>query len=523
MKTKSYLKRLGTFLFAMFSFCVAQVSAQEELTVVVNPIGNNDAIISWNEISGVTNYNVQLCVGAVPFCKNKNLNTEETGEFSVCAQTVWGDELDPLTTYEYTVTPVGSSVSPVTGFFTTTAKISVISHSDAFISWSEISDATSYTVKICEDSDCKTVNMPIGKFSVCAQSVWGGALNPQTTYSYTVTPVNSSASPVVSGNFTTTAMPTMVSHSDAIISWNKIGSATSYTVEICDASSNCRNWNTTTSQRFVSAQTVWGGALNPETDYTYTVTPLDDSTSSPVISGNFTTGTTPPPVIVPGDPGTPPIPCPVLDRLWIKSNEAEINGNNVTIKIDPKAPGFGSLSAVEVYATTTNNDAPNTKVAVNGINIDLTKNCPDPTLSLVDFRGIMPPPNGTGPRPLTIKVSADKCGPGRPSTPESSYIPSGKLSIGSLGGNLRGSSLCSGGGGGTGDDCAYEGYTCSYEDESTFDPEFDIPTGFDNPNADNKQLQDCFNVTGVKVDCSKQVKGVVIKRYTDGSVEKELK
>jgi len=93
-------------------------------------------------------------------------------------------------------------------------------------------------------------------------------------------------------------MPAMASHSDAIISWNKIGSATSYTVKICE-DSDCRSWDTTTNQRFVSAQTVWGGALDPEADYTYTVTPLDDSTSSPAISGNFTTGTTPQPVIVP--------------------------------------------------------------------------------------------------------------------------------------------------------------------------------------------------------------------------------
>jgi len=522
MKIKNYLKRLGALSFTMLLFGVAQVNAQEELTVVVDIITDNDAIISWNAI-GVTTYNVQLCVGGIPVCKDENLDLEQlnkngmTGELFVCAQAIWGNSLDPETEYTCTVTPVGSSVLPATGVFTTAKKTPVISYSDAFISWDESIDATSYTVEICEDSYCKDASIPTGQFSVCARSVWGGALNPGTDYTYTVTPVGSIDSPI-SGNFQTEMHPAMVSHSDAIISWSKIGDATRYNVEICTADVLvCKSLNTNINERFVSAQTVWGGALDPETDYIYTVTPLDDSTGSSVVAGNFTTGATPPPITRPGDPGTPEIICPVLTDLWIKKDKAKINGDNIIIYINPKDPEFGSLTAVEVYANTSNNAAPNTKVIFNGVDIDLTKTCPNPTSSVVDFSSIYP-----GGGKITIKVTADKCGPGRPATPPIPYVPSGILSIDV---SLCVGSLCGGGGGGDGDDsgCAWEGYTCPYEVESSFDVAFEVaPTHLANPNAENKQLQDCFNVIGVRVDCN-QVKGVVIKRYTDGSVKKELK
>jgi len=43
-------------------------------------------------------------------------------------------------------------------------------------------------------------------------------------------------------------------------------------------------------------------------------------------------------------------------------------------------------------------------------------------------------------------------------------------------------------------------------------------------NENNKVLQDCFTATGAKIDCNSNVPGTVIfKRYTDGSVDREVK
>ena len=49
----------------------------------------------------------------------------------------------------------------------------------------------------------------------------------------------------------------------------------------------------------------------------------------------------------------------------------------------------------------------------------------------------------------------------------------------------------------------------------------DVATGLNNPAAD-KQVKDCFNVLGVKVDCD-NAQGVIIKRFSNGKAEKELK
>ena len=47
-----------------------------------------------------------------------------------------------------------------------------------------------------------------------------------------------------------------------------------------------------------------------------------------------------------------------------------------------------------------------------------------------------------------------------------------------------------------------------------------VPTGLDDVNA-GKPVKDCFTVTGVKVDCN--TPGIIIKRFSDGSAVKELK